>query len=115
MSAQAAGPVLFVWCQTALGWRAPWLAAAAATLAFVAAPLAVRVAVPLPPDTFMPARAFEVRLFGAAPPLGGDPGAGKALVDGAGDAGDAAPLAVAEPGDAAPLAVAAPADGATTV
>ena len=115
MSAQAAGPVLFVWCQTALGWRAPWIAAAAATLAFVAAPLAVRVAVPLPPDTFMPARAFEVRLFGAAPPLGGDPGAGKALVDGAGDAGDAAPLAVAEPGDAAPLAVAAPADGATTV
>jgi hypothetical protein len=26
VSAQAAGPVLFVWCQTALGWRAPWLA-----------------------------------------------------------------------------------------
>ena len=75
----------------------------------------MRVAVPLPPDTFMPARAFEVRLFGAAPPLGGDPGAEKALVDGAGDAGDAAPLAVAAPGDAAPLAVAAPADNATTV
>ena len=38
----------------------------------------------------MPARAFEVRLFGAAPPLGGDPGAGKALVDGAGDQADGA-------------------------
>ncbi|KAH8051027.1 major facilitator superfamily-like protein [Aureococcus anophagefferens] len=58
-------------------WRAPWLAAAAATLAFVAAPLAVRVAVPLPPDTFMPARAFEVRRRRAAarrrPRRGGAP------------------------------------------
>ncbi|KAH8059585.1 major facilitator superfamily-like protein [Aureococcus anophagefferens] len=98
--------------------------AAAATLAFAAAPLAVRVAVPLPPDTFMPARAFEVRLFGAAPPLGGDPGAGRPSTARATlatlrprrrRAGRRGALAVAEPGDAAPLAVAEPADGATTV
>ncbi|KAH8074181.1 major facilitator superfamily-like protein [Aureococcus anophagefferens] len=120
----AAGPVLFVWCQTALGWRAPWLAAAAATLAFA----------PRPWPCASPCRSRRTRSCPRAPSRSGSsaprrrsaatPARGRP-VDGAGDAGDAAPSpppsrATRRPrrrgaGRRGALAVAEPADGATTV
>ena len=68
--AQAGGPVLFMWLRQARGWRAPWLLAAAVTASYVGVAVATRVAVKLPPDTFMAAPPLERRVFGSAPPLG---------------------------------------------
>lgn len=68
-AAQAAGPVVFMYLRTAVSWRAPWLMCGAVTLSYVAVAVGVRVAYPLPPDTFLPSCAFEARVFGCAPPL----------------------------------------------
>lgn len=66
---QAGGPVLYMWMRQAFGWRSPWVLSAGASLAYVAAGVGARLYWKLPPDTFMPACAFERRLFGSAAPL----------------------------------------------